>query len=292
MSETPKADIQNQGDTSKRSARRRRNKNKELEKSTEKINTHDSIDDSKTMSTNSEIDHPKPSKENQDNTNKIDSSGNDTKSTFNTGPSVNRKSKNIVRNQYLLSKPGEVKTKQHINRSSESITKHENEITNQLMVQLSSNKLDCIICFNNINKSPIWSCEQCYTIFHLSCVNQWTKSTHSKTVTTIPQITPTSTTNTLNLNTSDKGIGWRCPACQTQQIERPKYSCYCKKAVNPNPHSTHSIYSKHCCDSLCGKNLNVNNENCNHKCPHTCHPGPCDPCASNCLTICYCGKNK
>ena len=48
------------------------------------------------------------------------------------------------------------------------------EHTLNLIQDLIKNKLDCMICEEKIkNEDSVWSCNTCYTIYHLKCIEEW-----------------------------------------------------------------------------------------------------------------------
>lgn len=138
-----------------------------------------------------------------------------------------------------------------------------------LSEQLRCRKYECMVCCCLVYPdNGIWSCSNCYNIFHLRCIKKWALS-------------PAATCFT------DNKKGWRCPVCQMVRKNIPhQYRCFCGKTENPqwNHYDT-----PHCCGEPCRKRRN---ENCPHLCTILCHPGPCPPCSSNALRKCVCGKKS
>ncbi|KAG1690698.1 NF-X1-type zinc finger protein NFXL1 [Nymphon striatum] len=138
----------------------------------------------------------------------------------------------------------------------------------------------CLICIASVKRQDeIWSCECCYSSFHLSCIQKWGKDSIYYQSSQIA-----------DQNSLDKdAISWCCPKCRTEykQSESPShYFCYCKKTRNPKfdpwiiPHS---------CEQKCNKSLTLN---CGHNCLLLCHPGPCPPCPAIVHSTCFCGKQN
>ncbi|CAF0802157.1 unnamed protein product [Brachionus calyciflorus] len=150
-----------------------------------------------------------------------------------------------------------------------------------LIQQLKKNKCECMVCYSVIrNDKPIWTCNCCYHIFHLSCIKKWASSPAAKIT-----------------ENSDQ---WRCPGCQTIFDSVPnKYKCFCGKKLNPEPENRpfyHLKLTPHSCNEICGKPLVTSDQieglQCKHKCLDICHPGPCSPCEALVNRTCNCGKSK
>ncbi|XP_008185487.1 protein shuttle craft [Acyrthosiphon pisum] len=133
---------------------------------------------------------------------------------------------------------------------------------------LNECKVDCVICYERAkNVEQIWNCRNCYQIMHLKCIIVWFIKSHSNAV-------------------------WRCPACQSEMIGKPKYICFC--GTLPNPFHN-NVDTPHSCGQVCGlqrKNSNLNYNDCHHKCTLLCHPGPCPQCVVQVLRSCGCGKKR
>ncbi|KAF7240484.1 Transcriptional repressor NF-X1, partial [Varanus komodoensis] len=81
--------------------------------------------------------------------------------------------------------------------------------TGSLIEQLTSEKYECMVCCEVIRVvAPVWSCQNCYHVFHLSCIKKWARSPAAQT--------------------EDGNSGWRCPACQNVSSQVPNiYTCFC-----------------------------------------------------------------
>ncbi|KAH8549344.1 hypothetical protein BGW37DRAFT_535178 [Umbelopsis sp. PMI_123] len=132
---------------------------------------------------------------------------------------------------------------------------------------LTTSTYDCMICWDIVRPGhQTWSCDCCWAVFHLGCVQTWaTKSLHEATS---------------NLPIKN----WRCPGCQYTRTVIPKeYVCFCGKTLNPD---YNKYITPHSCGQLCGSK-----RDCPHECVLPCHPGPCPPCsAMSPATSCFCGS--
>ncbi|KAK8747304.1 hypothetical protein OTU49_016736 [Cherax quadricarinatus] len=139
--------------------------------------------------------------------------------------------------------------------------------------------LVCLICIENIKRTDsIWSCGECYSSFHVSCVQKWAKDSIYQMV---------EAQGNSNERIDKSGLKWCCPKCRneyTQSIIPTKYLCFCGKKVDPQfdpwliPHS---------CGETCMKKLRPF---CGHTCLLLCHPGPCPPCPKTVTNTCHCGQ--
>lgn len=131
----------------------------------------------------------------------------------------------------------------------------------QLIKDIESNNLECMICCDKIrDHQSTWSCSNCHHILHLNCLRTWI--TNSKT----------------------ESGEWRCVACQFLRTVVPRdYLCFCGKqkypAVNRNDLA-------HSCGEMCGRT-----DTCLHPCVLLCHPGPHAVCQSFVQRSCGCGKS-
>ena len=138
---------------------------------------------------------------------------------------------------------------------------------------------ECAICTSEITrKSKIWSCRTCWTVFHLSCVNTWSRNEGSAA----PQ----------RAGSDDEmppSRQWRCPGCNLPKDALPStYRCWCEKEIDPR---SISGLPPHSCGQSCGR-LRTVPKACPHPCELTCHAGPCMPCTHKGPTqSCFCGKN-
>ncbi|KAL1921835.1 uncharacterized protein VTP21DRAFT_10477 [Calcarisporiella thermophila] len=139
------------------------------------------------------------------------------------------------------------------------------DLQTSLTHELSSSKYECMVCWDVIRpRHQTWSCNTCWAVFHVNCINKWAKRSLEETAGT--------------------STGWRCPGCQTARTSVPKgYFCFCGKQRNPE---LNRYITPHSCGQLCGRN-----RNCPHECVLPCHPGPCPPCTAMAPpVVCYCGK--
>lgn len=125
----------------------------------------------------------------------------------------------------------------------------------------------CCICVSRVRKeASIWSCEHCFTIFHLDCIKDWAAS--------------------INKREKPEDRTFTCPACM-KAIAKPVFEdrCFCGKDLFPDV----SSFLPHGCDNLCSR---VRPYGCPHPCPLQCHPGPCPPCRFlGSERKCPCGKS-
>lgn len=122
----------------------------------------------------------------------------------------------------------------------------------------------CLVCTCEIDRhSEIWSCQNCYRVYDLECINDWA--------------TRGSSTNAQK--------EWRCPACNVEQRSIPlKFTCWCGRVKNPSA------------DNLipfsCGNPCSVKYPHCVHACSSVCHPGKHPECgALGPVMNCKCGKH-
>lgn len=168
--------------------------------------------------------------------------------------------RNVTRdNQQAYKKPPQMPRREKKEKSIEPSKISQRE---QLIKDIESNSLECMICCDKIrDHQPTWSCTNCYHILHLTCIKTWI--TNSKT----------------------ESGEWRCVACQFLRKEFPRdYFCFCLKqkypAVNRNDLA-------HSCGDMCGRT-----DNCLHPCTLRCHPGPHAICQSFVQRSCACGKSS
>ncbi|XP_046331330.2 transcriptional repressor NF-X1-like [Haliotis rufescens] len=138
-----------------------------------------------------------------------------------------------------------------------------------LLNQLSRGKYECMVCYDNVRcEHAIWSCGNCFHVFHLHCIKKWAR--------------------TSTVTERDGSVtGWRCPACQNVTEKVPnQYRCYCAKMRDP----AYSQYeTPHSCGEVCHKKRKGD---CPHPCTLLCHPGPCPPCSATVNRSCDCGRSK
>ena len=150
-----------------------------------------------------------------------------------------------------------------------------------LTIRLTNQTYECMICYENVRKrDATWSCDQCWAVFHSSCIQQWAeKSTSHETLhgKQVPE------------------LKWRCPGCQYMRTAKPRgYYCFCTKVDEPE---AQRFVTPHSCGEVCGRSLALRAQIAAYKCPHRCtllcHPGPCDPCSAMApqnMCRCFCGK--
>ncbi|XP_046396084.1 protein shuttle craft-like [Ischnura elegans] len=124
---------------------------------------------------------------------------------------------------------------------------------------------ECMVCCEHVRqRDSIWSCGNCFHVFHLRCIKQWARTSR------------------------DDG-GWRCPACQTVRESMPyDYYCFCGKVKDPEWNRRDTPHS---CGEVCGKG-HEKPAHCTHTCILLCHPGPCPPCSVMASRNCECGKTS
>lgn len=123
----------------------------------------------------------------------------------------------------------------------------------------------CLVCTCEIDRHlEIWSCQNCYRVYDLECINDWA--------------TRGSSTNAQN--------EWRCPACNVEHRTIPsKFTCWCGRVTRPSA-DTLIPFS-------CGNPCNVKYPHCVHSCSSVCHPGKHPECgALGPVMNCRCGKHN
>eukprot|EP01083_Nonionella_stella_P211043 763497_1 len=115
--------------------------------------------------------------------------------------------------------------------------------------KLAKGKYECMICFAQIpRKAAIWSCTNCWALFHIGCIRRWVaKSTEDQS--------------------------FRCPGCQYVHVgHEVEYKCFCGKTTEPE---NDRFATAHSCGNTCERSRGAE---CPHSCTLPCHPGPCVPC--------------
>ncbi|XP_060086083.1 transcriptional repressor NF-X1-like [Ylistrum balloti] len=137
-----------------------------------------------------------------------------------------------------------------------------------LIEQLTNNSYECMVCCETVRcHNAVWSCSNCFHVFHLRCVKKWAKSS-----TAVGE---------------NEDNGWRCPACQNKCDQFPsQYRCFCGKVRDPE---FNRMEIPHSCGEMCSKRRA---DNCPHPCNILCHPGPCPPCNAVISRSCDCGKTS
>lgn len=50
-----------------------------------------------------------------------------------------------------------------------------------LIEQLTTEKYECMVCCEVVRiVAPVWSCQNCYHVFHLNCIKKWARSPASQ----------------------------------------------------------------------------------------------------------------
>lgn len=148
----------------------------------------------------------------------------------------------------------------------------------------------CLICIATVKRTDhIWTCESCYSFFHLNCIQRW--ASDSTSVKKMNQELDVGYYNNLGefIPKQQKTIKWCCPKCRTDYLpsEIPRdYVCFCKRELNPQ---NHPWLVPHSCGEICRKELTPN---CGHRCVLLCHPGPCPPCPQIISVSCDCGQSN
>ncbi|XP_077166375.1 transcriptional repressor NF-X1 isoform X2 [Paroedura picta] len=141
--------------------------------------------------------------------------------------------------------------------------------TGSLIEQLTSEKYECMVCCDVIRVvAHVWSCQNCYHVFHLSCIKKWARSPAAQA--------------------EDGSSGWRCPACQNVSSRVPvAYTCFCGRVKNPEWNRNEIPHS---CGELCRKRRST--QDCPHLCNILCHPGPCPSCPAFMTKKCECERTS
>ncbi|NXA33962.1 NFX1 protein, partial [Eudromia elegans] len=149
------------------------------------------------------------------------------------------------------------------------VPKNKETHTGSLIEQLTTEKYECMVCCEVVRiVAPVWSCQNCYHVFHLNCIKKWARSPASQA--------------------EDGNSGWRCPACQNASTQVPTtYTCFCGKVNNPEWNRNEIPHS---CGELCGKRRQC--LDCPHLCNILCHPGPCPSCPAFVTKTCECGRTS
>ncbi|XP_064908296.1 transcriptional repressor NF-X1 isoform X2 [Columba livia] len=154
-------------------------------------------------------------------------------------------------------------------KKQSDVPKNKETHTGSLIEQLTTEKYECMVCCEVVRiVAPVWSCQNCYHVFHLNCIKKWARSPASQA--------------------EDGNSGWRCPACQNASMQVPKiYTCFCGKVHNPEWNRNEIPHS---CGELCGKKRQC--LDCPHLCNILCHPGPCPSCPAFVTKTCECGQTS
>ncbi|KAK0540278.1 FKBP12-associated protein [Tilletia horrida] len=151
------------------------------------------------------------------------------------------------------------------------------DLRSRLIAELGSGQYECSICYNTLTtRQPCWSCDQCYTVLHLSCAKKWAS-------TSVDQANAQLAMQEDPEMRARRGT-WRCPGCQFAREDVPQaYWCWCGRVKDPQPRGG---LNPHSCGQRCAKG------SCPHGgCAEPCHPGPCAPCAVTVSKRCHCSKH-
>lgn len=151
------------------------------------------------------------------------------------------------------------------------------DIATRIHEDIAHNLYECPICTSELGRrSKVWSCELCWTVFHLSCIKKWSTN-EGAAAARQPQ----------NAEGSITPKAWRCPGCNLSHEQFPStYTCWCEKESDPRPLAGLPPHS-------CGQTCSRARKGCPHPCDATCHAGPCAPCTSMGPTQdCFCGRNS
>ena len=154
-----------------------------------------------------------------------------------------------------------------VKQKKRSKNKKKQETTEQALhitKQLRKGAYECMVCFDRIGKKAgIWNCESCFAIFHIGCIQKWSKASSD----------------------AEKHI-WACPACRSEVRGRAKSRCFCGKVAKP---AFDPYLVPHSCGEPCRKKRE--GTTCTHLCTQICHPGSCPPCpALGKKKKCFCKK--
>ena len=142
----------------------------------------------------------------------------------------------------------------------------ETNLSESILEEIRTSAYTCLVCTDYLTpESQVWSCSNCYRVFDLDCIKDWSKRGSS----------------------TQDDHSWRCPSCNFNHNKIPKqYTCWCGKLINPNI----NYLEPHSCGNICSNPL----PNCSHECTKSCHPGPhIEKCTSlGPILKCHCGKHS
>lgn len=139
------------------------------------------------------------------------------------------------------------------------------DLATRITNHLKNDEYVCLICTCEMETdSKFWPCSDCYRVYHVECIDGWSKRGSS---------------------TDDNG-NWKCPACNTTHVKQKfQNRCWCKKVINPDENEE----SPGSCGQTCGAKL----QGCVHRCTLPCHPGPHASCnALGPEFKCHCGNHS
>ncbi|KAF3027890.1 FKBP12-associated protein [Penicillium rubens] len=93
------------------------------------------------------------------------------------------------------------------------------DLATRIHEDISHNLYECPICCSELGRrSRVWSCELCWTVFHLSCVKKWSTNEGAAAQRASAQE---------NGQEDPTPRAWRCPGCNLSQQNFPtSYSCW------------------------------------------------------------------
>ncbi|RZC41660.1 NF-X1-type zinc finger protein NFXL1, partial [Asbolus verrucosus] len=173
-----------------------------------------------------------------------------------------------------------------------------------LQDSILSGTVTCLICISRVRRdSAIWSCFECYCVFHLSCIQRWSKDSPCPPCPVTVSVScycGSQQPKTQRCNNKEWSCGNRCGkllACQKHTCSDPCHfgdchpcskkslqKCLCKNNQKLRDCATPTWK----CDKVCNKLLECGN----HTCLVVCHEEDCDPCPLTQLRTCPCGKSK
>jgi hypothetical protein len=95
----------------------------------------------------------------------------------------------------------------------------------QIIAKLTADCYECLICFDRVKRhQSVWTCKQCYALFHIGCVADWCESSaHSAC-----RCNSTPRSRRSLAEAGRDSHEWRCPACQVRLRDA---SLACVRAV-------------------------------------------------------------
>ncbi|GAA5919432.1 hypothetical protein JCM6882_006322 [Rhodosporidiobolus microsporus] len=161
-------------------------------------------------------------------------------------------------------------------------------LVERLTTELSSGEAECTVCFDSISRTArIYSCTQCFTPFHLTCISKWATSAVASSAERAQLL---ASRDTRNPPPPEQLEGhWACPNCNVQFKAKQvptKYTCFCGRFTDPHPPKGAGA-TPHSCARPCNRKRP---QGCKHPCSLGCHPGPCPPCPVVLNERCHCGS--
>ena len=185
------------------------------------------------------------------------------------------------------SKPGSSKNEKGKSRSKQpqrqpkvTTKSTADDMATRIHEDITHNLYECPICTSELGRrSRVWSCELCWTVFHLSCIKKWSTNEGAAAQNNARQPD--------DPNSSLAPRAWRCPGCNlSHEIFPSTYTCWCEKEADPRPLPG---LPPHSCAQTCSRPR----KGCPHPCDAICHAGPCAPCTAMGPTQdCFCGRNS